>query len=92
MYIALGLMISGMLLGRLCHSFLNNAALSRAVFAGILALLFLLGMEMGMNERLINNLPVFGGYALILTGAALAGSLFCAQLLRAWLIKRGYVK
>ena len=45
------------------------------------ALLFLLGIEVGENEQIINSLQDLGLEALILSIAGTAGSIFCAWAL-----------
>ncbi|MDE5417732.1 LysO family transporter [Labilibaculum sp. DW002] len=44
----------------------------------IFLLLFLLGIGVGTNDRIINNLDTIGIQALVLTIGALLGSLICA--------------
>ncbi|MUP16429.1 DUF340 domain-containing protein [Ancylomarina euxinus] len=44
----------------------------------IFLLLFLLGIGVGTNDRIINNLHTIGLQALILTIGAVLGSLLCA--------------
>lgn len=92
MYIALFLMLAGIVAGRIGRRFLGVSFLGRAVFWAVLLLLFLLGNEIGANRRLFANLPVFGGQALAIALAAIMGSLVCAGLLRQWLAKRGYFR
>lgn len=46
----------------------------------IFILLFLLGIGVGTNDKIINNLHTIGLQALILTIGALSGSLICAYL------------
>jgi len=92
MYIALLMMLAGILVGRVFRRVLAGAWLGRAVFLGVLALLFLLGIEIGVNDRLFAYLPAFGWRALVISLAVMAGSLLCARLLQTWLAKRGYFK
>ncbi|MRT93240.1 DUF340 domain-containing protein [Ancylomarina sp. 16SWW S1-10-2] len=44
----------------------------------IFLLLFLLGIGVGTNDKIINNLPTIGIQALILSFGAVLGSLICA--------------
>jgi uncharacterized membrane protein YbjE (DUF340 family) len=46
----------------------------------IFLLLFLLGIGVGTNNKIINNLDSIGIQALVLTMGALLGSLICAYL------------
>lgn len=78
-------MIFGALLGRLLHIFINHAPIGKLVFAAILFLLFLLGMQIGANDRLFANLPVLGGRALLLMLFCVGGSLLAARVLARFL-------
>ena len=82
MYTALGIMLCGMLAGRLLRGRLREEALRRWIFLAIMLLLFLLGVAVGGNERLVRELPHLGGAALTLALGALGGTLVCAALLR----------
>lgn len=82
MYTALGIMLCGMLAGRLLRGRLREEALRRWIFLAIMLLLFLLGVAVGGNERLVRDLPHLGGAALALALGALGGTLVCAALLR----------
>lgn len=90
MYIALALMLAGILCGRLARNFLNVRTVAKTLFCAVLILLSLLGMQIGANERLFANLLSLGGMAVILTIGALAGSLACSRLLETFLRRRGY--
>ena len=81
MYTALGIMLCGMLAGRLLRGRLREEALRRWIFLAIMLLLFLLGVAVGGNERLVRDLPRLGGAALTLALGALGGTLVCAALL-----------
>lgn len=91
MYIALLLMLTGMLAGRLCRRFLAGPLLPRLVFLSVLFLLFTLGLSIGANDALFDNLPAFGGSAGIITAGVLAGSLLMAWLFQSFLRGRGLV-
>ncbi|MDE7240711.1 LysO family transporter [Desulfovibrio sp.] len=81
MYTALSIMICGMLAGRILRGRLRAEALRRWIFLAIMLLLFLLGVAVGGNERLVRDLPRLGGAALTLALGALGGTLVCAALL-----------
>ena len=84
MFIAMGLMLLGILLGRLLRGQRWLGALSRCITPAIMLLLFSLGVAVGGNEELMRNLPLLGGKALLLSLAGVAGSLFCAAAIRRW--------
>ena len=83
MYSALAIMLCGMLAGRILRGRLRAEALRRWIFLAIMLLLFLLGVAVGGNERLVRDLPRLGGAALTLALGALGGTLVCAALLKA---------
>ena len=74
MFIIIGIMLTGMLLGFL----LRNKRLSwihKIITLLIWVLLFLLGIDVGGNEAIIKGLHTL---ALIITLAAVIGSILCA--------------
>lgn len=85
MYIALGLMIAGLLLGRLLHGFVSHALTGKLVFVAILFLLLLLGMQIGGNDELFADLPELGGRALLLMLFCVSGSLLAVMLIKRFL-------
>ena len=82
MYIALGIMLCGMLAGRLLRGRLRPEALRRWIFLAIMLLLFFLGIAVGGNAQLVRDLPHLGGAALALARGGIGGTLVCAVLLR----------
>lgn len=82
MYIALGILIGGMIAGRLLRGQGWLAATRRGVFPAVLLLLFLLGVAVGGNAALVRELPRLGGGALLLMLGGVGGSVFCVCLLR----------
>ncbi|WP_024992942.1 LysO family transporter [Phocaeicola paurosaccharolyticus] len=80
MFIVIGFMFTGMLVGYLLRKrkvkFINNA-----ITILIWALLLLLGIEVGGNKEIIKALPVIGMEAIAITIAGLLGSLIAARLL-----------
>lgn len=84
MFIAIGVMLLGLLLGFLLRGQRLLTALTRCVTPAIMLLLFSLGVAVGGNEALMRSLPMLGGKALILTLAGVAGSLACVAVIRRW--------
>ncbi|WP_165066032.1 LysO family transporter [Desulfovibrio sp. ZJ200] len=84
MFIAIGIMFLGLLLGFLLRGQRLLTALTRCVTPAIMLLLFSLGVAVGGNETLMRNLPLLGGKALLLTLAGVAGSLACVAVIRRW--------
>lgn len=77
MFIIIGIMLTGMLLGYL----LRNKKLKwihKIITLLIWTLLFLLGIDVGGNKTIIEGLHTLGLEALIITLAAVVGSVLCA--------------
>lgn len=83
MFVVIGLMLSGVALGYLLRGKIGFGWASKAISLAIFALLFLLGVSVGINRQIMDNLATLGVEALVITIGALAGSLFFA-----WLIYR----
>lgn len=87
MFVIIALMLTGMLLGYL----MRNARLSwinKLITLLIWLLLFLLGVNIGGDEKVIKGLYTLGIEAVIITLAALAGSIVAAWALWRILYKR----
>lgn len=80
MFIIIGIMLTGMLIGYL----LRNKRLKwihKIITLLIWTLLFLLGIDVGGNEAIVKGLHTLGLEALIITLAAVIGSVLCAWVL-----------
>lgn len=88
MFKVLSFMFLGILLGYLFKnvSFLRKT--EKTISITILALLFILGLSVGENEMIINNLGKYGKQAALLATLSLAGSLF-ATVFISKLLKKG---
>ena len=87
MFTVIACMLGGMLLGFL----LRRRQLSwvqQVITVLIWLLLFLLGVEVGGNRRIMEGLAVLGWEAAVLTAAGLAGSCLAAWGLWHWLYRR----
>lgn len=82
MLIVIGLMICGIVVGY-CLRKRNLRFVSSFITIAIWALLFLLGIQVGSDRNIMDNLGLIGWEALILTLGAVLGSVVCA-----WLIYR----
>lgn len=80
MFIIIGLMLTGMLLGFLLRK-QQLTGIHKCITVLIWLLLFLLGIDVGSNEEIINGIHTIGLEALIITVAALLGSVICAWAL-----------
>ncbi len=86
MFIVIGLMFSGVVLGYL----LRNKELkhiNKIITVLIWTLLFLLGIDVGGNQEIIKGLHTIGIEALFITIAAVLGSVIGALLLWKWIKK-----
>ena len=77
MFTIIGLMLTGMLLGYLLRK-RSLHKIHTVITVLIWALLFILGIEVGGNEAIIKGLHTLGLEALIITLAAVTGSILCA--------------
>lgn len=75
MYIALGIMLCGMLIGRILCNYISSRLLRPCIMCAILLLLFLLGLSIGGNAALLAQLGSLGLEALLLTLFCVAGSI-----------------
>ncbi len=87
MFTIIGLMLTGMLLGFLLRK-QKLAAIHRVITVLIWLLLFLLGIDVGGNQEIINGLHTIGMEAIIITLAAVLGSVTAAWGLWYVLYKR----
>ncbi len=87
MFTIIALMFAGMLVGFLFRK-QRLTGIHRMITLLIWVLLFLLGVEVGGNEHLIQSLPTLGIEAMVLTLAGLLGSLLLAWGLWVWVNRR----
>lgn len=78
------IMLAGVLTGLLLRR-RDLRMVPRLITVAIWLLLFLLGTEVGSNRAILDNLPVIGVQAVVLTAGGLAGTLLCA-----WWVWRHY--
>ena len=86
MLVIIGIMGSGILLGWLLRK-TNLGIISKIITVLIWLLLFLLGVEAGGNEKIMNSLPTLGVEGLVIAAAGTFGSVMGASLLWRWLRK-----
>ena len=77
MLIVIGLMLSGIVIGFLFRK-RNLKFISPLITVAIWILLFLLGINVGGDPKIMDNLAAIGGDALWLTLGAVGGSVLCA--------------
>lgn len=86
MFIVIGIMLSGIIIGYLLKNKRLNW-ISKVITILIWTLLFLLGIEVGGNKEITDNLHLIGLDALIITLGAVIGSILGARLLWNWITK-----
>ena len=87
MFTIIGLMLTGMLLGFLLRK-QKLSGIHKVITVLIWLLLFLLGIDVGGNQKIINGLHTIGLEAIVITLAALLGSVTAAWALWDVLYKR----
>lgn len=87
MFTVIGFMFGGIILG---YAIKNNRLnfISSIITTLIWLLLFILGIEVGSNQQIINGLATLGLEAIVITIAAVMGSCIAAWLLWYALYKR----
>lgn len=87
MFTVIGFMLGGICIG---FAFRNRRLPQVDKFTTVLIwmLLFLLGIEVGENRKIIEGLATLGAEAFAITVAAVLGSCVAARLLWTWLCKR----
>ncbi len=78
------LMVGGIVLGRLTQAG-HSGVIRKGIFWAILVLLFLLGLAVGHNRQIMDNLGTIGADALLITLGAVGGSVVCA-----WMVYKFY--
>lgn len=87
MLIIMGIMMSGLLVGYLIRKKKAVRWTGKAVSTAVFVLLFLLGVGIGVNPQIIDNLTTLGIEALLITTGALIGSLLFAWGIYTFLFK-----
>ncbi len=87
MFVVISLMFSGILIGYIFKN-TNLKFINKIITVLIWSLLFLLGIEVGGNQEIIEGLHTIGIEALIITVAAVLGSVVGALILWKWIKKR----
>ena len=82
MYIALCIMLCGIVFGWLTRKIAMFEIIKYLNLPAILTLLFMMGISIGKNREIVDTLAVLGGNALLLTIFGMAGSIFCVCLIR----------
>jgi uncharacterized membrane protein YbjE (DUF340 family) len=73
------ILASGLLLGRLLRKTSIPKNIGFVVNLTLMLLLFSLGISVGSNDEVLKNFPIIGMDALILSLAAILGSILCGK-------------
>lgn len=87
MFVVIGLMIGGVLIGSLLRNKFDFSRVGRLITWVIYALLFLLGVSVGINKQIMDHLTTLGVEALVMTLGAIAGSVLVAWALYKYLFQ-----
>lgn len=88
MYIALSCMFIGVIVGWGLRRVVKFS-ISPAIMVVICLLLFVLGMELGLNKELVSKFAHIGVSALVISVLAVAGSCFTAKFFYRYIVKKG---
>ena len=88
MFKIIAIMFLGIAIGYLVRTVRGVQAVGTTTMITIVALLFVLGGEIGANEMVMRNLAGLGGEALIIAVAATLGSLVAARIIYKLFFKR----
>lgn len=78
MFIVIGIMFGGIAVGYLLRKVELLQKIGKPISYTILLLLFLLGISVGANEAIVNNLATLGGQAFLIAFAGTMGSVLAA--------------
>lgn len=78
MFVVISIMFGGIAVGYLLRRVELLQKIGKPISYTIFLLLFLLGITVGSNREIINNLSSLGGQALVISASATLGSLVAA--------------
>ena len=87
MFIVIGIMLAGIATGYLFRKVNLLQNIGKLIFFSVILLLFLLGLSVGANDTIVNNLSTLGFQAFLIAFAATLGS-----VLAAWLVYNLFFK
>ena len=78
MFTVIGIMFGGIAIGYILRRVELLQKIGKPISYTILLLLFLLGISVGANNEIVNNLATLGGQAFLIASAGTAGSILAA--------------
>lgn len=89
MFTVIGIMFLGIIAGYLLRNQKQLRYTGRFISYTIFLLLFLLGISVGNNEEIVNNLPGIGGKAFLIATISTLGSMIAAWIVYRYFFKKG---
>ena len=89
MFSIIGFMLTGIAVGYLFRNIAFLQKTEKTISLTIFLLLFILGVSIGSNSLIVNNLGKFGWQAIILAVSGVLGSLLAARLVLQLFFKKG---
>ena len=80
MFNILGMMLSGIVIGYFLRNISGVGKIHKPIFITVILLLFMLGLSIGMNRLIIENLSSLGWQAMLLAIGGTAGSVLLSTL------------
>ncbi len=80
MFIVIGIMFAGMAIGYLFRRFEGLQHIRKSISCTILLLLFLLGIMVGSNRQIVDNIRTLGFQSFLFAVATTVGSLLAAKV------------
>ena len=89
MFTIIGTMFTGIILGYIFRNMEFLKKTEKTISYTIILLLFIMGLSVGSNDRIIENLGSFGWQAAIIAFSATCGSIIAAWLVLTLFFKKG---
>jgi uncharacterized membrane protein YbjE (DUF340 family) len=87
MYIIIALMLGGIILGYFLRGIKHVRHVDRIISVLIFVLVFTLGVSIGTNKLLVNNIGFFSVQAAVIAVFSIAGSLLCSTIISKTILK-----
>lgn len=85
----IAIMLLGVLLGYRFRESRFTRKTEKTISVTIISLLFILGLSIGSNDTIVNNLYTYGSQAAVLAVFSLAGSIIVSGLVYKYFFKKG---
>ena len=82
-------MLFGVLLGYRFRDAKFTQKTEKTISLTIISLLFILGLSIGSNDAIVNNLYTYGSQAIVLAVFSLTGSILVSGLVYTYMFKKG---